>query len=412
VPGADPLPAPPESPRPLAAVFLATFFVRFSFGITIAVFVDYLTGQSSGASGAALGVAGIVTAMAPIGEFTTVLFSGAAADRWGRYPVLFGGMGAAAVMFGIVAFTRSAIVLAGANFLFGIASGAILAASLAVVADRSRVDERGLEMGRFDAVNLSGWIAGFAFGFAVLASVPNSHLSFVFVIGAATLAVGIVGAAYLLRGPRLPLPRPALFSLRTVVRSAFRPSVLVVTLPWLAIYALLGAALSFLDQAVTGVGLDPLLIAAVIGGAGSLLVLTQPYFGRWADRIGRTRMLTVGATGFILVLLFASLAIALDHPWPILVGLGLSVVPALAYGPAALAALADLAGALSRATTMAIYSLTISAGMFVGLLASSQLYARFGDEGLYPFFGTIAAVLGVLTAVRWSEERRATIPVR
>jgi len=409
-PGARPPSA--EVPRPLAAVFLATFFVRFSFGITIAVFADYLTGHSAGFSAQDFGVAGLVTAMAPIGEGSTVLFSGAAADRWGRYPVLFGGMAGAAVMFAVVAATRSALVLGVANFLFGIASGAILAASLAVVADRSPAEERGLEMGRFDAVNLSGWIGGFAFGFGVLGTVPNRELWAVFPVGAAALMVGIVGASYLLRGAGAARPTSARFSFRQIVRASFRPSVLVVTVPWLVIYALIGAALVFLAPAANGVGISPLYLAAVIGGAGGLLVLTQPYFGGWADRIGRTRMMTIGATGFTLVLLFASLAVAYNHPWPVLVGLGISVIPALAYGPAALAALADLASALSRATTMAIYSLTISGGMIVGLIASSQLLSRFGDAGLYPFFGSIAGILGALTAVRWLEERAATIPVR
>lgn len=397
--------------RPLAAVFTATFFVRFSFGITIAVFFDYITGQSGAFATQGFGTPGLVSAMAPIGEFSTVLLFGAAADRWGRYPVLFGGMAAAAILFVAVATTRNPLLLGTVNLVFGVASGAILAASLAVVADRSGADERGLEMGRFDAVNLSGWVGGFAFGFGALGALPNAKLPYVFLIGAAALAAGIAAAMALLRGNRLGTPAPT-FSLPDVLRNAFRRPVLVVTLPWLAIYALIGAALYYLAPASAGVGLRPQYLAAAIGGGGALLVLTQPYFGGWADRAGRTRLLTVGAAGFVSVLGFASLAIRFNHPVWTLVGLGVSALPALAYGPAALAALADLAGAMSRATTMAIYSLTISLGMFVGIVASSQLIQRYGDPGLYPFFGAIAAALIVLTAIRGIEARRATIPVR
>jgi len=397
--------------RPLAAVFLATFFVRFSFGITIAVFFDYLTGHSGAFTTQQFGTPGLVSAMAPIGEFSTVLLSGVAADRWGRYPVLFGGMAASAVVFLAVASTREVVALAAANFAFGIASGAILAASLAVVADRSGADERGLEMGRFDAVNLSGWVGGFAFGFAALGTIPNRSLGEVFWVGAATLAIGLVAAAALLRGGP-SVPRTRTFSLGNVLRSAFRRTVLVVTLPWLAIYALIGAVLAYLAPATSGIDLPATYVGAAIGVGGGLLVLTQPYFGRWADRVGRTRMMTIGATGFTLVLLFASLLVAFGHPWPIVVGLGASVIPALAYGPAALAALADLSAALSRATTMAIYSLTISLGMFVGIVATSQLVTAFGSRGLYPFFAAIAIVIVALTAVRVWEARAATIPVR
>ena len=56
------------------------------------------------------------------------------------------------------------------------ASGAILAASLAVVGDRAGSDERGFEMGRFDAMNLFGWIAGYAFGLGVEARLPRREL--------------------------------------------------------------------------------------------------------------------------------------------------------------------------------------------------------------------------------------------
>jgi len=179
--------------RPLAAVFTATFFVRFAFGIAIAVFFDYLTGQSGAVSTSQFGTPGLVSAMAPVGEFSTVLLSGMAADRWGRYPVLFGGMGSAAALFLVVATSRSALLLGAANFLFGIASGAILAASLAVVADHSGSGVRGLEMGRFDAVNLSGWVGGFAFGFGALGALPNGRLPYVFLVGSALLAAGVAG---------------------------------------------------------------------------------------------------------------------------------------------------------------------------------------------------------------------------
>jgi MFS family permease len=405
-----PSPAPLQR-RPIGAVFLATFFVRFAFGITIAIFAAYLTRHTSGFTASDVGTAGLVSALAPVGEFLTVLLSGAAADRWGRFPVLFGGMAAAAVVFAVVAATRSVVVLGVANFVFGVASGAILASSLAVVADQSGADERGLEMGRFDAMNLSGWIAGFAFGLGVEGVLPNASLGIVFLVGSAVLVGGVVGAAALAGGMTVRSHAPA-FGLGRLLKSAFRRTVLVVTLPWFVIYALIGTALVFLGPAANGVGVPTPYLAIGIGGAGALLVLTQPYFGQLADRFGRTRMMTAGAVGFVLVMLFASLLVALGVSWPLLVGIGGSVLLALAYGPAALAALADLAGAMSRATTMAIYSLTISSGMLVGLLASTGLYARLGDLGLYLFFAAVSVVLAGLTAVRVVEARRATIPVR
>jgi MFS family permease len=136
-----------------------------------------------------------------------------------------------------------------------------------------------------------------------------------------------------------------------------------------------------------------------------------------ADRYGRMRLMIVGATGFVLVMLFASLIVAFGPAVPLLGAIGVSVVAALMYGPAALAALTDLSRDVGRATTMAIYSLTISVGMLIGLLASSQLYSRLGDLGLYVFFGSLAAALAGLTAARIADLRgagpdRPTIPAR
>jgi MFS transporter, DHA1 family, multidrug resistance protein len=406
----------PPSRAPLNAVLAATFFVRFAFGITVAVFASYILLRSTGLGGSDVGTVGLVSATASIGEFSTVLLSGAAADRYGRFPVLFVGMIGAAILFVGVSLTRDPWDLAALNLLFGIASGAILASSLAVVADRSRLDARGYEMGRFDAMNLFGWVGGFAVGFAALGLLPNDRLNVLFWLGASALAVGTLVAFLVVRGSQIYHGAPSL-QLREVVAAAFRRRVLVVTLPWLVIYMLLGTALVFLGTSSESLGVSPVLLGATIGGAGALLVLTQPAFGLLADRWGRTRMMTIGAAGFVGLMGFASLVIAYGPEYPLLAGIGVSALAALAYGPAALAALADLSLQYSRATTMAIYSLTISLGMIGGLLVSTQLYARWGDYGIYAFFALVSVSLIGLTVARYREtgiqdQPVVTTPVR
>ncbi len=406
----------PENRRPLLAVLLATFFVRFGFGITLAVFASYIVGRSTGLGGSDVGAAGLISAMAPAGEFSTVLISGALADRYGRWPVLFAGMGAAAVLFAVAATTRDRYALGSINLLFGVASGAILAASLAVVGDRANEARRGYEMGRFDAVNLFGWVGGFAVGFGLLGALPNDRLGLVFAGGAVALASGMGVAAWLRRGAATYHGTPS-YDFRNVLRNIFRRSVLLVTLPWLVIYMLIGTALVFLGTAAEGVGISTTSLALVIGGGGAILVFTQPYYGGLADRFGRNRLLTVGAAGFVGAMVCASLLLAYGVSYPVLAGLGLSVILALAYGPAALAALTDLTTEMSRATTMAIYSLTISLGMLVGLVGSTGLYARYGNLGIYVFFGVVSAGLIVLTVARLRETGGSdplppTIPAR
>jgi MFS family permease len=260
-------------------------------------------------------------------------------------------------------------------------------------------------MGRFDATNLLGWILGFALGFGLLGSLPNSELPWLFRGGAGALVAGAVFAAFQTRGYSEAHGLPGL-DLRHVRDAVLRRDVLLVALPWLVIYMFIGAALAFLGSAGSGVGVPPTELAVAIGGAGCLLLLTQPTFGRFADRFGRFRLMAVGTVGFLGVMgsLAAITAWGPQPQW--LAALGVSALAALGYGPAALAALADLSRALTRGTTMAVYSLVISVGMIAGLLSATTLYSRLGNGGIDAFFGLVGAGLVVLTVVR---SGRATV---
>ena len=91
-------------------------------------------------------------------------------------------------------------------------------------------------------------------------------------------------------------------SLTDLIRTAFRREILLVTLPWLVIYLLLGTLFVFLGGASTAVGLPTWELGALIGGGGLILLATQPYFGQLADRFGRMRLMGIGTLGFIGVL--------------------------------------------------------------------------------------------------------------
>ncbi len=406
---------PPEEPRDLLAVLGATFLVRFAFGITTAVFASYIAGHSTGFAHSEYGTVGLVTSLASIAEFLTVLFSGVAADRWGRWRVLVAGMASAALVTALFTATRDPFALGGLNFAFGVASGAILASSLAIVADEAPGGVRGHAMGRFDAVNLAGWIIGFAVGLATWGSVSNAQLAWVFVIGTVALVAGLLFVRTILRRYP-PAPRPTAPRTPFPFARVFRKDVLVVTLPWLVIYMLIGTALVFLGVSAGGVGISPIYLAVIIAIGGGLLTLTQPGFGRLADRFGAMPLMMVGTAGFVLVLAgggwLAYVGVLQVIP-VVLIALG--TVGALAYGPAALSALAELSSSISRATTMAVYTLCISLGMTLGLLLSTQLYSAWGGLALDVYFGGIAAVLVALAVVRYrtvAPTQRATTPAQ
>jgi MFS family permease len=401
---AEPEHAAPESPRLLRAVFGSTFFIRYGFGLTVAIFASYFSRQSLGLTGGEVGFVGFLSSLAPIGEFTTVLLSGLAADRYGRFPILLGGTFCAAILLVAASLGRSAALLGSTNFLFGIASGAILAASLAVVADQSGRTERGFEMGRFDAVNLLGYILGFASGLGALGALPNSELPWLFRIGAGVLLAGFLYAVASVRGYTEPVYRNT-FRLHHIREAVLRREVLLLVLPWFVIYALLGAVFIFLGSAANGVGLPLTWLAALIAGGGLVLLLTQPWFGRQADRRGRPLFLALGTVGFVSLLGLAGLIVQFGPQVILLGGIAVSAFFALGYGPAGLASLADVSRSLSRGTTMAVYSLGISAGMVAGLWGVSSLYSIYQKAGLDLFFLIIAAGLIVLTTMRLKDLR-------
>ncbi len=382
--------------------------MRFGFGLTISIFAAYLLGHSVPTTSEGVGTVGFISSLAPIGEFATVILSGAAADRYGRFHVLIVGMGASAVLLAIVSFTRDPLALGGLNLLFGVASGAILAASLAVVGDQAHLDERGYQMGRFDAVNLLGWVLGFASGFAIEGSLPALDLAWTFRAGALALVGGLAFALYSGRH-HTEVGRAGAFAWNRIRSAVARRDVLLVTLPWLVIYLLLGTLLVFLGTAATSAGLPISTIALLIGGGGLVLLLTQPTFGRLADRFGRMRLMIVGTFGFLGILFGAGLLTAFGARPEALAVVGVSAPAALAYGPAALAALTDLSREYTRATTMAIYSLTISLGMLLGILGSTQLFSRFGNDGLYLFFTVVGIALTILTVLRYQDVRAVRV---
>ncbi|MGI0054438.1 MAG: MFS transporter [Thermoplasmata archaeon] len=404
---ATPSTAPPETePADLPAVLGATFLVRFAFGISIAVFASYLEGHMVGLAPGEFGTVGLVSSTASIAEFSTVLLSGIAADRYGRWRILGIGMGVAAVMTLLFTVTRSPVPIASINFVFGIASGAILAASLALVADEAPRARRGYDMGRFDAVNLAGWIVGYAAGLIALGVLPNSWLAGIFPVGTLALLIGLLYAHHL-RRRQVPVAR-VVRARRIPLGDIVRRRVVIVVAPWLVIYTLIGTALVFLGTAADGVGISPIYLGIAIGIGGLLLTLTQPAFGTLADRFGTTRLMMIGTGGFVVVLLGAILIASYGAPPFLIAIVAVGVVGALAYGPAALSALAELSRSISRATTMAVYTLCISLGMTIGLLASTQLWANFGVPGIDAFFAVLAGALVVLAGLRYWDDSVAT----
>src|SRR3954447_3516811 len=160
-----------------------------------------------------------------------------------------------------------------------------------------------------------------------------------------------------------------------------------------------------LSSTVTGLVVAVALLGCAVGAW---------YAGRWADRIGRTRVMLIGAVLFFASSLGAGLAFsALDLAfWRVVGGLGIGIASVIAP-----AYIAEIAPAALRGRLGSLQQLAITLGIFAALLSDQLLQKRAGgaDQELWlgweawrwMFFVAVipAAVYGIL-AMRIPESPR------
>jgi MFS family permease len=376
--------------RLLSSLYISTFFIRASFGIMLATLPIYLdiTREFTGY--------GIVAAASPLFEMGTVLFIGAVVDVYGRKVVLLAGLVTAAVFLFFLALTKNLYVIFFINAFHGVAAGAILVASLALLADYAPENKRGREMGAFDAFNLLGWVIGYAIGLLFIAFVKDS-LWQAFVIAGAMAAVGFVYSFFNITEPKKYDFLSKHIRFNNIIRVLKQRSVLLLTLPWFIVFMIIGAAMTFLTVSTSQgiLQISPFILSAIIFAAGIVLISTQVFYGKLSDRYGRLPIMFIGVIGFVglmsvigLGYLFSSTTSGEDIKnsilrfWPLL---GIFGFMALAFGPSALSSLADESEKTMKGVTMAIYSIVISAGMFVGIPVIAAISDHYGGLGVLMF---------------------------
>lgn len=406
-------PSSPDAPKVLTTVYLSTFFIRFGFGITLSLFAFYLSATAYST--------GLAAALAPALEASTVVVSGILADRFGRFPVLRVGLLLGAAMLLLMSTTRDPFDEAVLNALFGVASGAILASSLAITGDLNPQSSTGHAMGWFDAVNLFGWIAGFGSGYITVFEVHGvehpAHLTVAFWIGAAAVLFAFVIVSVRTRSFR-EVAHPSILHLDRLRKALLDPDILLVVLPWASIYMLIGALLIYLGPVANAAQLPLWELGLGIFVGGSLLLASQPYYGGLTDRWGRGPVQNIGLVGFLGALASASLLLLVPNNLEVEYGggavLGISALMALAFGPSSLAALSDLAARISRGTTMSLYCMVIAAGMSAGIalfytLMAWQTATHRGNDGVAIFFLIIGGFLVAVVTLRAYRHRRSAV---
>ena len=285
--------------RMLSAVYASMFLIRVAFGVTLVTFASYLTADDL--------VYGLVVAASPLLELITVIFAGVFIDRYGRKGVLLTGLGLGAVSLYGLALTKNAFLLGVVNAIHGIAAALILVTTLAIIASFAPPQHRGREMGFFNLANIFGWIAGFAVG-GLLLDAFEGRLEYTFVLAGGLATLGLLFANRMIPA-NVETPRDAASglhdhrpSLDELMKALGKPRLMLLIVPWLIVFMLVGAFITFFPRVGGDLDISGARTSVGVLAVGALLVVSQLVWGRLADKVGRERIMLVGAVGFALLM--------------------------------------------------------------------------------------------------------------
>jgi len=330
------------------------------------------------------GTAGAVAAAVGAGTVGAELVGGWLADRIGRrltMLICFFGTAAALILLGSA---RSMVLIWVAAFIVGLLSDLFRPAVQATVADLLQPGERVRAYGLlFWAINLGFSISTVSAG--VLASIGYGLL---FWLNAGTSVI-----AGLVIWAMVPETRPALED--GEVRRPLLPVVLRDTVFLLMILIQIGYATiyfqgySTLPLAMAEDGLQSRAYGLVIALNGVVIVLIQPFLGRWLVKIDRPKLL---AASMLVVGLGFGIG-AVVHSWW---GYGLSVVVwtigEIGFAAVIGAVFADLAPVDLRGQYMGLAGMAFGIGTVIGPLAGTNALQHLGPT--VTWLG--CALLGVL----------------
>jgi MFS family permease len=329
------------------------------------------------------GTAGAVAAAVGAGTVTAQLVGGVLADRIGRRVTMlicFFGTGAALILLGSA---RDMALIWVTAFLVGLLGDLFRPAVQATVADLLQPAERVRAYGLlFWAINLGFSVSTVSAGF--LASLGYGLL---FWVNAATSVV-----AGLVIWTMVPESRPA--PEENSVRRSVLPVVLRDTVFLLMILLQIGYATiymqgySTLPLAMSDDGLSSRTYGLVIALNGVVIVLIQPFLGKWMVTLDRPKLL---ASSMLVVGLGFGLG-AVVHTWW---GYGLSVVVwtigEIGFAAVIGAVFADLAPVDLRGRYMGLSGMAFGIGTVVGPLAGTNALEHLGPTATW----LACAVLGV-----------------
>jgi MFS family permease len=354
--------------RMILYLYLAVFLTRIGFGSVTILFPLYLPAGAF--------QVGLILALYPIAEAVSAMPVGRLADRVSRKKLHLIGMTLITVLTAAIGFTTNLLNVSILHALMGISAAMAAVTSLTLLGDATKQTNRGKKMGGFDLANLGGYGLGFGVG-SILVTAFASRLHYAFwVTSGIFLFTSILATKFLVEPVRSDeLNQPGIRRRR--IGSKIRPVLPV----WLGQTIILGMYFllpkAFKDASITLTG--QMLI--FLGAIGGLFALGAIVFGHISDKVGRTKIMVLGAVGeFGFLVLFG-------WSFPNFLAYALILAPlffmASAIAPAILSYVSDISGKARRGSANGLYSVVLSIGMAIGNILGGLVGSEFGVQGIF-----------------------------
>jgi MFS transporter, DHA1 family, multidrug resistance protein len=354
--------------RMILYLYLAVFLTRIGFGSITILFPLYLpTGAFQ---------VGLILALYPMAEAVSAMPVGRLADRVSRKRLHLIGMITITILTAAIGFTQNLLNVSILHAFMGVSAAMAAVTSLTLLGDATKQTNRGKKMGGFDLANLGGYGLGFGVG-SVLATIFATQLHRAFwVTSGMFLVTSLLATKFLVEPVRsVELNQPGIRHRRLGAR--IRP-VLPVWLGQtiiLGMYFLLPKAFKEANLVVTQ---QMLVFLGVIGG---LFALGAIVFGHISDKVGRTKIMVLGAIGEL------GFLIIFGWSFPNFLNYAVILAPlffmASAIAPAILSYVSDISGKARRGSANGIYSVVLSIGMAVGNILGGFVDSELGVQWIF-----------------------------
>lgn len=357
--------------RTILYLYMAVFLTRIGFGSITILFPLYLPAGAF--------QVGIILALYPIAEALSAMPIGRLADRVSRKRLHLAGMISITILTAAIGFTRNLLDVSILHALMGISAALAAVTSLTLLGDATKQTNRGTKMGGFDLANLGGYGLGFGVGSILVTEFLNRSpygLSYAFwATSGLFLFTSLLATRFLIEPVKsIEINQPGIR--RKNIGAKIRPVIPV----WLGQTIVLG--MYFLlpkafQQSSFTVTRETLIFLGVIGG---LFAVGAILFGHISDKVGRTKIMVLGAIGELgFLCLFG-------WSFPNFLKYQLYLAPlfflASAIAPAILSYISDVSGRARRGSANGIYSVVLSAGMAVGNILGG-FFAEYGVQWIF-----------------------------